>query len=148
MKKIASFALAIALPLATAGCFEFTQETTGPASDLRSLAGAWASSNLIPTPSSCSDFKWDVSEYTGTTAKGSFSASCAGDLKLEGTAQGQLVGSMINWSAAGIASAPGLPSCAISLNGTATLKDDTIEVPYSGNTCLGAVSGTEILRRK
>jgi hypothetical protein len=148
MKKSSSFALAIALALATAGCFEFTQKTTGPSTDLRSLAGAWTSGNLIPSPSSCSDFKWNVSEYTGTSAKGSFSASCAGDLKLEGTAQGQLTGGLINWSAAGIASAPGVPSCAISLNGTATLKDDTIEVPYSGNTCLGPVSGTEILRRR
>jgi hypothetical protein len=148
MKRFSSFALAIALALATAGCFEFTQKTTGPSTDLRSLAGAWTSGNLIPSPSSCSDFKWNVSEYTGTSAKGSFSASCAGDLKLEGTAQGQLTGGLINWSAAGIASAPGVPSCAISLNGTATLKDDTIEVPYSGNTCLGPVSGTEILRRR
>lgn len=148
MKKIVLFTAAISLSLATAGCFEFTQKTTGPTTDLRSLAGAWSSGNLIPTAASCTDFKWNVSEYTGTTAKGSFSAACAGDLKLEGTAQGQLVGSVINWSAAGIASAPGLPSCAISLNGTATLKGDTIEVPYNGNTCLGAVSGLEILKKR
>jgi hypothetical protein len=148
MKKTALFAAAVSLSLATAGCFEFSQKTTGPSTDLRSLAGQWASGSLIPSPSTCSDFKWNVSEYTGTTAKGSFSATCAGDLKLEGTAQGQLTGSVINWSAAGIASAPNLPSCAISLNGTAVLKDDTIEVPYSGNTCLGPVSGTEILRKR
>lgn len=148
MKKIASLAAAACLSVVTAGCIEFTQKTTGPTTDLRSLAGAWSSGNIIPSAASCTDFHWNVSEYTGTTAKGSFSATCAGDLKLEGAAQGQLVGSVINWSAAGIATAPGLPSCAISLNGTATLNGDTIEVPYSGNTCLGPVSGTEILKKK
>lgn len=148
MKKTASLAAAACLSVVTAGCIEFTQKTTGPTTDLRSLAGAWSSGNIIPSAASCTDFQWNVSEYTGTTAKGSFSATCAGDLKLEGTAQGQLVGSVITWSAAGIATAPGLPSCAISLNGTATLNGDTIEVPYSGNTCLGPVSGTEILKKK
>jgi hypothetical protein len=148
MKSITLFVAAASLSLATTGCIEFTQKTTGPSTDLRALAGSWSSGSLIPSPSSCTDFKWNVSEYTGTSAKGSFSAACAGDLKLDGTAQGQLVGSVINWSAAGIASAPSLPSCAISLNGTAVMKGDTIEVPYSGSTCLGNVSGTEILRKR
>ena len=147
MKKTALFALAASLSVVT-GCIEFSQKTTGPTSNLSALAGNWASGNLIPSPSTCTDFKWNVTEYTGTTAAGTFSATCAGDLKLEGSARGTLVGSVINWSAAGIATAPGLPSCAISLNGTAMLKGDTVEVPYSGNTCLGAVSGTEVLTKK
>lgn len=148
MKKTALTAMAVALSMATAGCIEFTQKTTTPSTSLSSLAGNWTSGNIIPAASSCTDFKWNVSEYTGSSAAGSFSATCAGNLKLEGTARGNLVGSLINWTAAGLATAPGLPSCAITLAGTATLKDDTIEVPYNGQTCLGAVSGTEILRRR
>jgi hypothetical protein len=88
-----------------------------------------------------------VTEQTGTTAKGSFSATCAGDLKVSGHAEGTLNGSQIGWSAQGTATAPGLPSCAISLTGTAELGLDSVRVPYTGDTCLGKVSGTEVLRK-
>ena len=44
--------------------------------------GSWTSSSLIPSPSTCTDFKWNVSEQTADSAKGSFSATCANDLKL------------------------------------------------------------------
>ena len=148
MKKISFAALAACVGLASAGCFEFTQKTTSPSTDLRSLAGAWSSGSLIPSPSSCTDFKWNVTEYTGTTAAGTFSATCAGNLSLVGTANGELVGSIVKWTASGTATAPGLPSCFITLNGSATLRDDTIEVPYQGTTCLGDVRGTEVLRRR
>ncbi|HSL23471.1 MAG TPA: hypothetical protein VK886_18220 [Vicinamibacterales bacterium] len=148
MKKISLAALAACVSLASAACFEFTQKTTGPSTDLRSLAGAWSSGNIIPAANTCTDFKWNVTEYTGTTAAGTFSATCAGDLKLVGEASGELVGSIIKWVAKGTATAPGLPSCFISLNGSARLKDDTIEVPYQGTTCLGDVSGMEVLRRR
>lgn len=147
MKRTA-LALAAVASLATAGCFEYGRKTTGPSTGLSELAGTWGSGDLGAIANSCGNFRWNVTEYTGTTAAGSFGATCAGNLNVEGTARGELVGAVINWSAAGIASAPSLPSCAISLNGTATLKGDTIEVPYSGNTCLGPVSGTEILRRR
>ena len=147
MKRTALVLAAVA-SVATAGCFEYGRESTGPSTNLSELAGDWASGNLGDLANSCGNFRWNVTEYTGTTAAGSFGATCQGNLNLDGTARGELVGSVINWSAAGIASAPGMPSCAISLNGTATLKDDTIEVPYNGNTCLGPVSGTEILTKR
>jgi hypothetical protein len=38
-------------------------------------------------------------------------------------------------------------TCAIALSGVATLETDKIRVPYSGTTCVGPVSGTEVLRR-
>ena len=111
--------------------------------------GNWSSGNLIPSPSACTDFKWNVTEQTTTTAKGNFSATCAGDLKLSGTAQGELTSAAsLKWSATGNATAPGLTSCAISLTGTAELQLDTIRVPYSGNTCLGPVSGVESLKKR
>jgi hypothetical protein len=109
--------------------------------------GNWSSANIIPSPASCTDFKWKVAEQTGTSAKGAFSATCAGDLKLQGTAQGTLNGSTIEWSAQGTGTAPGLTSCDISLRGTAEIGIDSVRVPYSGDTCLGKVNGVEILKR-
>ena len=142
--------LILSVAAAAAGCigFERKSSVTGPsATGISALLGNWSSANLIPSPNACTDFKWNVTEQTSTTAKGSFSASCTGDLKLSGTAQGTLSGGGISWTAQGIGSAPGLPSCAISLTGTAELGLDSIRVPYTGDTCLGKVSGTEILRR-
>ena len=138
--------------LAATGClgFEHKSSVTGPsASGTNAFMGIWTSTNIIPSPTACTDFKWDVTEQTGTSAKGNFSATCANELKLSGTAQGNLTsGSTLSWSATGNATAPGLPSCAISLTGTAELLVDTIRVPYSGDTCLGKVNGVESLRKR
>jgi hypothetical protein len=116
---------------------------------MSSLLGSWTSAQLIPTPSTCTDFKWTVSEQTAMSAKGSFSATCPGDLKFTGTAQGTMVSpsSQITWSADAIASAPGLASCSMKLTGTATIGVDSINIPYSGDTCLGKVSGIETLKK-
>jgi hypothetical protein len=122
---------------------------TGPtASGISALVGNWTSSSIIPSPTSCTDFKWNVTEQTANSAKGSFGATCAGELKLTGTAQGVLQSTgIIDWSAQGTATAPGLPSCAITLTGTAEIGIEVVRVPYSGDTCLGKVSGIESLRR-
>ena len=37
------------------------------------LMGTWASASVAPSPSSCTDFKWTVTDQTSTSAKGSFS---------------------------------------------------------------------------
>ena len=145
------FASALALSAAVAGCagFEHTSTTTSPsASGVAGLMGTWASaSTVIPSASTCSDFKWNATEQTATAAKGSFSATCAGDLKVAGTAQGVLSGSVIAWSAEGDATTAGI-ACRITLTGTAELGANSIRVPYSGDTCLGKVSGVEILNKK
>jgi hypothetical protein len=150
MKKASAFtALSVAAAVAS-GCIGFERKSTlGPtATGVSALMGSWTSSNIIPQPGQCTDFKWDVTEQSANTASGSFSATCAGDLKLNGTARGTLNGSLVNWSAEANATAPGLTSCAISLTGTAELLVDAIRVPYAGTTCLGAVSGVETLRRR
>lgn len=141
---------ALALAVAAAGCAGFEHTSTSPtAAGVNALMGNWISaSSVIPAVSTCSDFKWNATEQTATTAKGSFSATCAGDLKVAGTAQGTLSGSVIAWSATGAATSPGLPSCAVTLTGTAELGAESIRVPYSGDTCLGKVSGVEILKKK
>ncbi len=152
MKKrllLAVFSIAAVAASACTG-FERQSGVTGPSiAGNNSMLGNWTSSSIIPTPSTCTDFKWNVSEQTATTAKGSFSATCPGDLKLTGTAQGGFTTpTSIAWSAQGNATAPGLAACAVSLTGTATLGTDSISVPYSGDTCLGKVSGIETLKRR
>jgi hypothetical protein len=151
MKNLILAALLSVSALAGTGCsFEHKSSTTEPgATGTNAFMGTWSSTNIIPSPTACSDFKWDVTEQTATSAKGNFSATCAGSLKLTGTAQGSLTSTTsLSWSASGNATAPGLLSCAISLTGTAELLVDTIRVPYSGDTCLGKVNGIESLRKR
>jgi len=136
--------------VASSACFGYERTSTlGPSSTgIAALLGSWTSSNVVLSASSCSDFKWDVTQQTGNTASGTFSATCAGALKVAGNANGTLSGSTVTWDAQATASVPGLPSCAISLTGTAELGVDSIRVPYSGDTCLGKVSGVENLKKR
>jgi hypothetical protein len=150
MKNTIQLIACLAVAAASAACIGFERKSslTGPsASGISTLMGNWSSSTIIPSPSTCTDFKWTVSEQTATSAKGSFSATCANELKLQGTAQGTLTGSTILWVAEGTGTAPGLPSCSISLSGTAEIGIDSVRVPYAGDTCLGRVSGVEVLKR-
>lgn len=150
MKHPNRLVLCLAIAAVSTACIGYERKSTvtGPsASGIGTLMGSWSSSNIIPSPSSCTNFRWNVSEQTATTARGSFSATCGGDLQLSGTAQGTLNASSINWSAQGVATGPGLASCNISLAGTAEIGIDSVRVPYSGDTCVGRVSGVEVLRR-
>ncbi len=143
------YALVALCLAASTACIGYDRTSTlGPSSTgIAGLLGNWTSSNLIPSANACTDFKWNVTQQTGNTASGTFSATCTGDLKVNGTANGTLSGSTVTWNAQATASVPGLPSCPISLTGTAELGVDSIRVPYSGDTCLGKVSGTEVLRK-
>jgi hypothetical protein len=145
----------LALAAGSAGCtsFEHTNSVTGPttgSNTIGALAGTWtsASTSIVPAPSSCTNFKWNATTLTSTSASGSFSATCAGDLNVSGTAQGTMSGTTVNWSADAIATTPSIPSCAVHLSGTADIGVDSIRVPYSGTTCLGPVSGVEVLARR
>jgi hypothetical protein len=133
----------------SSACIGYERKSTlGPsATGVAALLGNWTSSNLIPSASACTDFKWNVTQQTGNTASGTFSATCTGDLKVNGSANGTLSGSTVTWNAQATASVPALPACPITLTGTAELGVDSIRVPYSGDTCLGKVSGVEVLRK-
>jgi hypothetical protein len=143
--------LVTVLLLIASGCvgFEHKNSVTGPsAAGISALMGSWTSANIVPSPTTCTDMRWNPTEQTNTTAKGSFSATCPGDLRFSGTAEGELTTSgTITWRAQANASGPGLPSCGLALSGSAELTTDSIRIPYSGNTCLGAVSGVEVLKK-
>jgi hypothetical protein len=149
-------AFALAACAAAAGCVGFehkTSLTTPTSTGVEALLGSWQSvtsaSSIIPSPSTCTDFRWTPTQQTTTTATGSFSATCGG-VQFAGTASGTLTGATtIAWSANGTATSGTLPvsPCAISLTGTAELGTNSIRVPYAGTTCLGAVSGVEILNK-
>jgi hypothetical protein len=135
--------------VACGACVGYERTSTlGPsATGVAALLGNWISSNLVSSANACTDFKWNATEQSGNTASGTFSATCAGDLKVAGTANGTLSGSTVTWNAVGTASVAALPACAITLTGTAELGVDSIRVPYSGDTCLGKVSGVEVLKK-
>jgi len=151
-----NYALATILSVAMAAtsCVGYSNKSTmtGPDSTaaVAAMMGNWASAgaSVIPSPSTCVDFKWNPTEQTPNSAKGSFSASCAGDLKVSGTATGTLSGNVISWAANANSALPGKPTCAVLLAGTAELGVESIRIPYSGTTCLGPVSGVEILNKK
>jgi hypothetical protein len=149
MRRTLLAATVIAALLA-AGCFEFlTGSNTSPSSSgVNGLSGAWASvSSATTLQDTCTNFTWSVTDISGNTASGAFTATCLGNLNVTGTASGTLSGSTVNWTATGTATAPDGTECPISLSGTATFDGTQIRIPYSGTTCLGSVSGTEILRR-
>jgi hypothetical protein len=145
----AVLALSLLAAAASAACFGYERTSTlGPsATGVAALLGSWTSSNLVPSAGTCTDFVWNVTQQTGTTASGTFSATCAGGLNVTGTANGTLSGSTVAWQAEATAVVPGLASCPIALTGTAELTVDSIRVPYAGDTCLGKVSGVEVLRK-
>ena len=141
-------ASAIAAALLVTGCDYERDSTVGPsATGTSALVGTWSSTSALPSPTACTNFRWTVTEQTGTSASGSFSATCPGDVRVNGTATGTLAGTTVSWTAQGTAAVPNVTSCAITLAGTAELAADSIRVPYSGDTCLGRVSGVEVLRR-
>ena len=120
------------------------------------LLGTWSSSAAVasggtstsfPTASSCTELEWAITEQNGATYSGTFRATCAGGIVLDGTATGTLTGNVLNISATGTASIPGTASCDFSVWGTATLVDDTIHLSYTGTSCLGPIEGTEVLAK-
>jgi hypothetical protein len=148
MKKIALLGVCCAA-IAAAGCLGFERKSTvtGP-SGANPLVGSWSSAAAgLPSPASCSDFRWNVTEQTGASASGTFSATCAGNVRLAGTARGTLTGSLVNWTADGTATAADALSCRFTLGGTAELGTNAIHVPYAGEFCGVRVSGEETLRR-
>jgi hypothetical protein len=113
------------------------------------LIGTWTSPPIAaPDPGSCGNFEWQVTNATSDSLMGDFSATCAGGVTIRGTAAGRLEGTSVPLAVGGSANYGGAVSCEFSLSGTGTLENnETLTIPYSGTTCLGPISGTQVLRR-
>ena len=114
-----------------------------------SLVGAWISSEVKPpSPSSCGNFQYQIATQTPTSIDGTFTVQC-GSVAIEGRAQGQLNGTAVMLTISGSGSLSGGPACSFALTGNATIQDNgsTLNLPYSGTTCIGPVHGTEVLHR-
>ena len=153
MKRHTIIFLTMLAACASAACFEFSSKTSPTSSTSQTLAGAWATTQSLPGASgslqdACVNFKWTVTHIDGTSGSGTFSATCLGNMQVVGSASGTLVGSTLNWSATATGTVPNQSSCTITLTGSATLEpNNKIRIPYQGTTCLGPVSGTEVISR-
>ena len=163
MRRTLIFVAMFAAAVANAGCGDLLNnllnkttpsDTSSSSAAQTSLGGTWATTQSIPGASgslndACVDFKWSVTEFSGSAGTGAFSATCMGNVKVIGSAKAELTSSSsATWTATATGTAPNQPSCGVSLSGTATLEStNQIKIPYSGTSCLGPVSGTEVIKR-
>lgn len=153
MKKLKVAAAIVSVVFSLQACVDLglTEKLIGisPSSgSAQSLAGDWhsVSEGSFPTPDSCTDLSWSVTSQDATHMSGNFEATCDGGVTLTGTASGVLDGDL-QFEATGTATGLGV-SCPFTLTGTGALQaDGTIRVDYTGQTCLGAISGTEFITR-
>ena len=116
------------------------------------LIGTWtvnaatASGSGLPSASSCTELEFTFTGQQNGVASGTFRATCAGGIELTGTATGTFVGGLLTVTASGTASALGA-QCPFTLSGTARVTPSQIEIEYTGTSCLGPVSGSEVLDR-
>jgi len=156
MTKIQTTGLIVAIGLAVASmaCVETKHESpTSPTEVAKVLAtGSWTSAATVAStalnPSSCGNLEWKIATMTSTSASGTFKATCGGGLTLEGKAEGTLSGLTANLKADGTVTGAGI-NCPFALTGTAVPEGlDAVRVTYSGSTCLGPVSGSELLKKR
>ena len=152
--RATAMAMAIGIAMTTGGCVETKHE--GPASPTEMVkvltTGNWTSTaTAVPTafnPGSCGNLEWKIETITSTSASGTFKATCGGGLTLEGSAEGTLSGLTANLKADGTVTGPGI-GCPFALTGTAVPEGlDAVRITYSGTTCLGPVSGSEVLKKR
>jgi hypothetical protein len=167
MIRSSCFVVALTLSAAAAGCaFEHSTTLAAPSATgapapvapnptssagTASLVGKWESNALpvLPSPTTCGNFQYEITSQTPTSIAGTFTAVCGGGLTVSGSATGQLNGTSVPYTVNASASMPGISNCPIALTGTGAVEDNgrTLRLPYSGTTCLGPVSGTEVLRK-
>jgi hypothetical protein len=125
--------------------------SSSAASSAPAAAGTWASPTIagLPNIASCSDLQWQISSLSATAVAGSVSAICGGVVNVTANLSGQMSGTdLVTLSANGQAVGLGL-TCPFSLNGTGHMQgSDAMRLDYQGMTCIGPVSGSEMLQRR
>ena len=152
--RLTAMTALIGIAVIAAACVEAKHEgVTSPSEVLAVLStGSWSSSAMTATssldPKTCGNLEWKITSRSATAASGTFKATCGGGLTLEGSAEGTLNGLTADLKASGTVGGAGL-ACAFSLTGTAVPEGlDSVRINYSGTTCLGPVSGSEVLKKR
>src|SRR5262245_6339325 len=121
---------------------------TSPGLSAQMLQGVWTSSSTTSSPTGCTNFKWTVTNLSGDTGSGTFSATCLGSIDVTGTASGTVTGSTLAFTVSGSATPAGGSACPFTITGTATLENgNQLRVPYTATTCMGTFSGVEVLKK-
>jgi len=141
----ASLVLPIPIAVLISGCSVINGDhtnLTAPSAATVALSGSWESIQSVPS-ATCSSFTWVVTQESGDTATGDFSAMCFGSIPVTGSAHGTISGDSLTWTAVAAAAQT---SCGVTLSGTARIDQNRLQIPYAGTTCLGDVTGTEVLQ--
>ena len=153
LRLTAVIGLLLVATLASA-CVETRHEGPASPSEMAKVlaTGSWTSAGTAAAASlnvgSCGNAEWKITSMTDTSAAGTFKAVCGGGLTLEGNAEGKLNGMTADLKASGTVSGAGL-NCPFNLTGLAVPEGlDKVRINYSGTTCLGPVSGSEVLTRR
>ncbi len=116
-----------------------------------SIVGVWTSavSGSLPSASTCGNFQYQIASQTATSIAGTFMATCGNGLTVSASVNGQLNGTNVSITMDGSGSMPGVPNCPFKVTANGTIQDNatTLNLPYSGTTCLGPVHGTEVLHK-
>jgi hypothetical protein len=164
MRRSAFIVGVSAIAMAAAACgFEHTRTLTPPTAPTASsgvplpsggagtLTGTWASEVPLELPASwaCGSFQWNVTSQTDDSIAGDLYAVCAGVIVVTANGEGRRTSETdFALQVSGTAVVQNVITCPFALTGTGHLKnEDTLNLQYSGDTCLGPVHGEETLRR-
>jgi hypothetical protein len=125
-----------------------TSPSSSSSAALGDFAGTWVTSSSALPATSCGAVKYTVTPVTSTTANVTFSATCAGNIQVNGNGTGTVSGSALEWNAQGTVTQGSL-SCPFTLtNGKATQETTGgVRIVYNGTVCGISVSGDEVLKK-
>ncbi len=154
LHRITMTMLVLGLTILAAGCEFARQSERFPLSPTDVsitpvLLGTWqlsTASSGLPTAGECSELTFSFDQQQGDVYTGTFDGVCGDGTMLTGTATGTYQDGVMTVHAVGTASQGGI-ECAFTLDGTALVTETQINIEYSGTSCLGPVSGSEVLER-
>jgi hypothetical protein len=120
---------------------------TPPSIGLDVFAGSWTSVTTSTPATGCGTVQYTVTPLSSTSATVTFSGTCAGNIHVSGTGNGQVSGAALDWTAQGLVSQGGVNCPFTFANGKAAEDPGGIKITYSGTVCGIPVSGTEIVKR-
>jgi hypothetical protein len=112
------------------------------------FAGTWVTSSSTLPAASCGAVKYTVTPATSTSANITFSATCAGNIEVNGNGTGSVSGSALDWNAQGTVTQGSL-SCPFNFNNGKATQEATggVRIVYSGTVCGIPISGDEVLKK-